>query len=102
MGGGVEGDVAFQDTFARRFPRSGEGDSLADFQLSSRIFKNRCSYMVYSTAFRALPPAVKAAVFQRLRAVLEDGQDFPEMRASERERISAILRATLPEYAVRG
>lgn len=98
IGGGVEGDQAFQDTFTRRFPRTADGDSLADFQLSSRLFKNRCSYMVYSDPFAALPAPVKAAVLRRLRAVIEEGNDFPGIKPSERARISSILRQTLPGY----
>ena len=97
--GGVDGDVAFQDAFAKRFPKTREGDSLADFQLGSRMFKHRCSYMVYSQAFDALPAPVKSAVAARLKDVLESGRDFPEMKAPERARIAAILEETLPAYA---
>jgi len=96
--GGVDGDPAFQDTFAKRVPRSKAGDSLGEFQLSDRLFKNRCSYMIYSPAFVALPPRVKSAVLKRLAAVLEKEDAFPEIKAPERRRITEILRETVPGY----
>lgn len=95
--GGVDGDPLFQEVFSARFPKGDEG-SLVDFQLSSRMFKNRCSYMVYSRAFEVLPPRVKSAVFKRLKAVLEEGIDFPEIQEKERHRITAILRRTVEGY----
>ena len=96
---GVDGDPLFQDTFGKRFPKSKDGLSLADFQLSSRIFKHRCSYMIYSQVFANLPTALKSAVFVRLRRVLEEGKDFPEIKPSEREKISRILKETIPGYS---
>ncbi len=98
--GGVDGDPAYQEAFAARFPRTDEG-SLADFHLGSRLFKNRCSYMIYSGAFRSLPPRVKGAVFARLREVLEEGKDFPEIGEKERRRIAGILRRTAGGYSGR-
>lgn len=95
---GVDGDPLFQDTFGKRFPKSKDGISLADFQLSSRIFKHRCSYMIYSQVFDSLPAAVKSAVFVRLRAALEGGRDFPDIKASERKKIVRILEETAPGY----
>lgn len=92
---GVDGDIAFQEAFTKRFPATEEGDSLAEFHLGSRLFKNRCSYMIYSKAFGALPPRVKTAVFSRLREVLEEGKDFPKMQEKERRRIAEILRRTV-------
>jgi hypothetical protein len=57
--------------------------------------------MVYSAAFRALPERVKSAVLERLRQVLEGSQalaGFESLGNSERKRIAAILRETLPGY----
>jgi len=98
---GIEGDPAFQEAFARRFPKSRDGRSLADFQLNTRIFKHRCSYMVHSAAFDALPGRVKSAVITRLRTVLETPSapgNFPHLADSERRRIAAILADTLPAW----
>ena len=96
--GGVDGDTAFQDAFAKRVPKTKSGDSLAEFQLADRLFKNRCSYMIYSPAFTVLPPRVKSAVLKRLSGILEDETKFPEMKTPERRRIMEILRETVPGY----
>jgi hypothetical protein len=96
---GIEGDPAFQEAFSRRFPKTPDGRSLADFQLNDRLFKHRCSYMVYSEVFKSLPPRVKSAVIDRLHAILESDPgpgNHPEIKASERRKIIAILRETLP------
>jgi hypothetical protein len=94
---GIEGDEAFQKQFAALIPRTTEGESLADFQLNSRLFKNRCSFMIYSEAFAGLPDAVKSRVLQGLKKVIEadaiyDG--YPDMKLSERRRTAKILRET--------
>jgi hypothetical protein len=98
-GEGIEGGEGFQRIFAARFPRSADGGSLADFQLYQRLFKNRCSYMVYSRSFRELPPRVKRAVLVKLKAALA-GRDpaYDRLKASERKRIEAILADTLPDW----
>lgn len=67
---GAEGNPAFQKAFAARFPATKDDNSLVDFRLYGRIFKYRCSYMVYSDAFRNLPAGVKSRVFARMRAAL--------------------------------
>jgi len=101
MGDGVEGDEAFQAAFTKRFPVTREGDSLADFHLGTKLFKNRCSYMIYSDVFGSLPLRVKTAVVKRLRRILEADEEMPGykyLKKPERERIVAILRETLPIY----
>lgn len=99
LGEGVEGDPAFQRVFAARFPKTADGKSLADFRLYGHIFKNRCSYMVYSDAFRSLPPTVKKLVLERMRDTIagkETGVDW--LSASERRKIGHILSETLPGW----
>jgi hypothetical protein len=99
LGEGIEGREDFQKVFADHFPRTASGQSLADFQLYNRIFKNRCSYMVYSPAFRDLPPRVKRAVIGKMKAVLAgDDVAFDWLKSSERTRIAAILSETLPDW----
>ena len=99
-GDGIEGGEEFQKAFTARFPRTKAGESLADFHLYNRMFKNRCSYMIYSRSFLDLPPRVKQAVLTRLKAALA-GEDpvFDWLKASERKRIETILAETLPDWA---
>lgn len=94
---GVEGSEAFQKEFAASVPRSKNGDSLADFQLNTRLFKNRCSYMIYSDAFNNLPATVKSRVLTRLKTILDAptcDDEFSSMKLSERRRIATILHDT--------
>ncbi len=60
--------------FTRHFgasgPRDRRGRSLHDLDLVRRLMRYPCSYMVYSRAFAALPPAAKTAIYERLWAVL--------------------------------
>lgn len=98
LGDGVEGDAAFQKAFRSRFPESSDGDSLVDFRLYRRLFKNRCSYMVYSEAFEGLPAVVKERVFEEMKKVLSgEAEGYDELRKAkrERERIEKILSETL-------
>ncbi len=94
---GVEGNEEFQRQFQSTIPHTVAGESLADFQLNTRLFKNRCSYMVYSDAFRDLPAPVKNRVIVRLRNVFETtiaDDKHPEIKLPERQRIARILRET--------
>lgn len=77
------------------------GRPLADFQLNDRLFKHRCSCMVHSQAFAALPPRVHEAVLHRPRKVLESPPGpgmHPEIKTPERHKILAILGETLPDW----
>ena len=95
----MEGDPAFEKAFAAQFPRTADGKSLADFRLYGRIFKHRCSYMVYSDAFQSLPHTVKQLVLKKMRATLEGkNAEIDWLGASERKKISAILEETLPGW----
>lgn len=95
--GGVEGAPTFQDAFRRNRKDTADGRSLKDFQLLNRMFKYRCSYMIYSSAFDALPAQLKSEIYRQLLAVL-DGQnpskDFAHLAASERKDIKEILLET--------
>jgi hypothetical protein len=100
---GVTGDAAFRQAFAAAAKRAPSGVALRDLQLRDRLFALRCSYMIHSASFAALPPQLKTRVLERLRAVL-NGQDprgrYAYLPADERARIAEVLAATLPEFAV--
>lgn len=99
--GGIEGDMAFQEAFSASAPLSREGRSLKDFQLLDRLFKYRCSYMVYSITFKHFTPVLKTRVMKALKDVL-NAPEAPERYAyltdSERRNIGKILADTLPGY----
>ena len=98
--GGVEGSPDFPEAFRRNRHESKDGRSLKDFQLLTRLFKYRCSYMIYSKSFEALPFQIKAEFYAQLDKVLlgEDASpDFASLSVSERNNVRAILLETKPE-----
>ena len=102
--GPVKGGSGFAESFGARGPRDGQGRSLRDFDLRRRLFKYPCSYMIYTPAFDALPPAAKNAVYTRLWEVLSGRETQPRYRSltpQDRQAIVSILRETkrdLPTY----
>lgn len=99
--GGIEGSMEFQEAFTNSAPLSKEGRSLKDFQLLDRLFKYRCSYMVYSITFQHFTPVLKTRVLKELKSVLT-ADTAPERYAyltdSERRNIDKILTDTLAGY----
>jgi hypothetical protein len=97
---GVTGDEAFRRKFVEGAPRSAAGHALKDFQLRNRIFANRCSYLIYSESFQALPETLKVRVFERLQEALRarDPKDrYAYLSGDEKDRIYEILAATHPD-----
>jgi hypothetical protein len=70
--GPIQGVSEFTNTFSVSGPRDRKGRSLRQLDLRTRLFKYRCSYMIYSPAFDALPQEARAAVFARLRETITD------------------------------
>ena len=96
--GGVEGDRAFQSEFSRHSLRAKNGASLRDFDLTTRLFRHRCSYMIYSPSVEHLQPFLKAMVLRKLMQVLDGSPEHPRYQylpASERAAIRTILVETL-------
>jgi hypothetical protein len=104
LAGPVQGSSGFAEEFAARGPRDSQGRSLRELDLRRRLLRYRCSYMIYSPAFDALPPAARDAVYARLWAVLsgtESHQRYRRLTLAERRTIVSILRETkkdLPAY----
>lgn len=101
---GVHGHEAFRKRFAEKAPRSRAGAALKDLQLAGRLFALRCSYLIYSDTFRALPDPLRARIFVRLQAALRsrDKEDrYAYLSADEKERIYDVLVETLPEARAR-
>ena len=90
---GLRSGTAFAQQFSARGPRDRKGRSLYEIDLTRRLMKYRCSYLIYSPAFDALPSIVKAPIYRRLRNALSDKK--------ESQTIIDILRDTkkdLPPY----
>ena len=100
LGEPIHGVSAFAETFPERGPRDRRGRSLRDFDLQRRLFRYPLSYMVYSSAFDAMPGIVRERVYERLYEVLtgSDRSDtFTRLSDEDRQAILEILRETKPE-----
>lgn len=95
----VAGTSGFEEEFARHAIRDPHGRSLRDFDLTQRVFKYPCSYLIYSAAFDALPDEARNYVYQRLFDVLtakDTSKEFSHLTPSDRKAILEILRDTKP------
>jgi len=102
--GPISGPTPFAKRFSENAPRDTRGRSLRDLDLTRRLLKYPCSYLIYSEAFDALPADAKDAVYQRLWQVLNGRATdtrYSTLSADDRTAIIEILRDTkkdLPSY----
>lgn len=86
--GRIKGASAFAEEFAALGPKDRGGRSLRELDLVTRLMRYRCSYMIYSEAFDALPAAaldrIYSDIWERLSA------------SADGEAILDILRDTKP------
>jgi hypothetical protein len=100
----IRGSTGFAERFAAEGPRDGQGRSLRQLDLSTRLFRYPLSYMIYSPLFDALPPPAREAIYARLFAVLsgnDRAKEYARLTAVDRSAILEILRSTrtgLPAY----
>ena len=104
LDGRIAGASGFAEEFVRQGSRDRQGRSLRQFDLTRRIFRYPCSYLIYSEAFDSLPDAARDRIYRRLWDVLADrdhGPAFVGLSSSDRQAILEILLDTkpgLPEY----
>ena len=100
----VAGTSGFQDEFPKTGPRDRRGRSLRDLDLKTRLFRYPCSFLIYSDAFAALPPAARDHLYLRLHEVLtgkDQSKEFAVLSRDDRTAILEILLDTksgLPDY----
>jgi hypothetical protein len=98
------GSSAYESWFTKQGPRDKQGRSLRQFDLETRLFKYRCSYLIYSAAFDNLPAPVKERLYRRLFDVLsaaDPPEPFDKLPRAERMVVFQILQDTktdLPEH----
>jgi hypothetical protein len=94
LSGPVTGTSSFADDFAAMGPRDDQDRSLRDLDLSTRLLKYRCSWLIYSDAFDGMPDETKDYVYRRLDELLvgEDGEAIRELLISTKPEAAAALR----------
>lgn len=100
----LKGTSGYAERFVTQGRRDDQGRSLRDLDMSTRMLKYPCSYLIYSEAFEQLPKAAKDSVLQKLWDVLS-GSDVSEkyshLSPDDRRAILEILLQTksdLPDY----
>ena len=95
----VAGTSTFAEELSDRGPRDKQGRSLRELELTERLMKYRCSYLIYSATFDQLPHPVKDFVYQRLFDILsgvDTDERYAHLGSDERTAILEILRDTKP------
>jgi len=98
--GGIEPDPAYKSDFLVHRRATSDGTSLKDLDLTTRLFKYRCSYMIYSPIFAALSEILKMRIYDKLNAALNDNandKDYSYLEPGEKESIRRILKETLKD-----
>lgn len=98
----VKGTSSFAEEFQARGPVDKRGRSLRALDLSTRLFRYPCSYLIHSPAFAGLPDEVRQPILKQLRERLQQGQlsaGFEHLTPEARSEILEILDATLPGFA---
>lgn len=96
----IEGTSGFAEAFARRGPLDAKGRSLRQLDLTTRLLRYPCSYMIYSAQFDQLPASAKVALYDRFWAILsgkERDRRYQRLSPADRRAIIEILRDTKPD-----
>src|SRR6185312_7407331 len=98
----LTGNSGFDKWFQARGPRDSHGRSLRELDLTTRLFKYPCSFLIYSDAFNALPLYAKDYLYARLVRILtgkEHASQYAALSEAGRKAAVEILKATLPQFA---
>jgi len=100
--GGLALEGAFRDDFlAGRIPCR-EDRSLRDLDLETRLFRHRCSYLIYRPIYLSLPDEFRALLRGRILSALDPAASaagYDHLSAEEKLAILRILSDTHPDFA---
>lgn len=96
--GPIVGDPQFKEDFLAKAKLDPKGRSLREFDLESRMFKHRCSYMIYTSVFQGMQPGFKRLIYNEIGKALDGSiQGYGHLSGPERVVIREILRSTLTD-----
>ena len=93
----ILGSAAFENWFTKQGASDDHGRSLREFDLETRLFRYRLSYLIDTAAFDNLPNVARKQIFERIYAILSaevPEQPFDKLPRSERRAIIEIVKAT--------
>lgn len=100
----IEGTSGFAQRFGSNAHRDGQGRSLRDFDLKTRLFRYPVSFLIETPAFDSLPASVLDRVHDRLQAVLsgeDQSEKYAHLDAATRKATLEVLQATKPDFMSR-
>lgn len=110
LAGPLQGTTDYQTSFEQSGKRDARGRSLKDFDLQTKLFRHRLSYLIYTDSFKKMPSAARFRILKNIYAFLTapaaelepswdvDPDAFP---VQERQAILQIVTETLdnlPEF----
>jgi len=96
----LRSDGVFAAAYAKGRKPDPQGRSLRDLDLGTRLFRYRCSPLIYSESFAHLPKPMRDIILLRLSSGLRafpPSPAFGHLEEAERVAIHEILTATLPD-----
>lgn len=97
----VTGSTEFAAEFEARGRLDSKGRSLRQFDLTTRMFRYPCSYLIHSDAFMGLPELAQTRTVAKLERILTGEDDSPQynhLTPRVRSSIHEILRDTHPLF----
>lgn len=94
---GITGDPAYAQDFLRDRKLTEAGLSLKDFDMRTRMFKHRCSYMLYTDTWKQAPKELKERIYYHMALYLRDQPDahHAHLAPAERMAVRGILKETM-------
>jgi hypothetical protein len=84
----------YAEAFAATIPADRHGRSFGQLDLTKRLMRYPCSYMIYSPSFDGLPPAIRQAVYARMRETIAK-----KLSPEDATAVTEILRDTKSDFA---
>lgn len=99
---GIEGDPAYAQDFLRDRKITKAGLSLKDLDMKTRMFKHRCSFMLYTDTWKEAPKELKDRIYFHMASYLRDQPDpqHAHLAPAERRAIRDILKETMTDLPV--
>lgn len=96
--GAISGDPEFRKDFLTMRRMDRHGRSLKDWDLGERLFRHRCSYMIYSPVFHGLPERLRKMILLEIAMALNGKRkEYAYLGGEERAAIRSILSSTFEE-----
>jgi hypothetical protein len=98
---GIKGIPEFGRDYAGESVKSRDGKSLRELTVRRQLYRYRCSPLIYTPMFQAMPAPLKRQIYETLKAALDsDTEDerYDYIGEDERTAIRTILAETLPEF----